>query len=387
MSQPPRRIYLDNAATSWPKPPEVIRAVETYLRENGAPAGRGAYREALEVESLVQTTRSQAARFIGSDHPASLIFTSNGTDSLNQAIHGVLRDGDHVVTTAAEHNSVLRPLEFLRRHRQITFDVVPVDRDGWVEPDAIASAIRPETRLIAVTHASNVTGVVQPIEAIGEIARSHGVLFLVDAAQSIGHLPLDVARLDVDLLAASAHKGLLGILGLGILYIRPGLDEVLLPLRQGGTGTRSDQIEQPRSMPDRYESGNLNVPGIVALNAALNFHKSPPVRPSPPLAETLVEGLRKLERVRVIGWNADRPHVEVVSVVVQDWQPADVAAVLDAQFGIQVRAGFHCAPLIHAALATETIGGTLRFSFGPFNTEADVDVTLDALKQLATCST
>ncbi len=385
MSQSPPRIYLDNAATSWPKPPEVIRAVEQYLRENGAPAGRGAYREALDVESLVQTTRVQTARLIGGPQPESLIFTANGTDSLNQAIHGVLRPGDHVVTTAAEHNSVLRPLEFLRHHRQITFDIVPVDQDGWVDPDAIASAIRPETRLVAVTHASNVTGVVQPVEEIGRIARSHEVLFLIDAAQSIGHLPIDVGSLHVDLLAASAHKGLLGILGLGILYVRPGLESMLLPLRQGGTGTRSDQVEQPDSMPDRYESGNLNVPGIVALHAALSFHESAPSRSSLSLAEKLVEGLRDLEGVRVVGRNADRPHVEVVSVVVQDWQPADVAAVLDARFGIQVRAGFHCAPLIHDALATESIGGTLRFSFGPFNTEADVLVTLEAMKQLATC--
>jgi len=384
----PRRIYLDNAATSWPKPPAVVERVHRYLAENGAPAGRGAYREALEVESAVRSVRSSVARLIGADQPESLVFTANGTDSLNLALHGILREGDHVVTTAAEHNSVLRPLMFERQMRNVQFDVVPCDGDGWVDPNAVAAAIQPETRLIAVTHASNVTGVVQPLAEIGRIAQEHDILLLVDAAQTLGHIEVDVRQPVVDLLAGSAHKGLLGILGLGILYVRPGLESQLAPWRQGGTGTQSDQIRQPAEMPHRYESGNLNVPAILGLGAAIEFLQDSglPKQPCPAddrrLAQRLVEGLRAIQGVRVIGHRSNRTFVPVVSITLPGWRPADAAAVLDAQFGIQVRAGFHCAPLIHGPLATREEAGTLRFSFGPFNTPDDVEVTLDALSQM-----
>jgi cysteine desulfurase/selenocysteine lyase len=381
------RIYLDNAATSWPKPDAVYDAVDRYQRTLGAPAGRSAYREAVEVERLVQDARRQIAQLIGATEPKRIIFGQNGTDALNLALCGILRSGDHVVTTVMEHNSVLRPLRHLQNTQAITVTRVPCGTDGIVDVDDIRRAIRTNTRLIAVLHASNVTGAIQPIAAIGHIAKEHQCVFLVDAAQSLGHVPFQVADCHIDLLAAPGHKGLLGPLGTGILYIAPGIEQVLQPTRWGGTGTHSENDIQPESLPDRFESGNHNVPGIVGLGAGLSFVRQktlPSIREhEQQLTQQLLDGLRSMSGIVIHGPGQSSKQTGVVSISVEGFDPQEFASLLDSAYGIQVRSGLHCAPLMHQALNTAQAGGTIRFSLGPFNTAADIDTTIRALAEIA----
>jgi cysteine desulfurase/selenocysteine lyase len=378
------RIYLDNAATSWPKPHAVYDAVDRYQRELGAPAGRSAYAEAAEVERIVGSCRKKIAQLVNADDPSRIVFTQNGTDSLNLALHGLLRPGDHVVTTVCEHNSVLRPLSFLAE-RGVTATHVECDSHGYVDPDAIRRAIKPQTRLIALIHASNVTGAVQPAEAIGKIAADHGIMFLLDAAQSLGYVPIDVRAIDCHLVAAPGHKGLLGPLGTGVLYVAPGVEQQLLPLRQGGTGTRSDEDRQPQSLPDRYESGNLNVPGIVGLEAGvshlLDLGEAHILAHGRMLVQRLLAGLTGLPGLRLYGPPSGDDRVGVVSLDVKGFDPQELAAVLDAQWRIQTRAGLHCAPRMHAALDTSP-SGTLRLSIGHFSTQEEIDAVIAAFTEI-----
>jgi len=381
------RIYLDNAATSWPKPETVYAAVERALRELGAPAGRSAYREASEVERLVFDTRRRLAELLGVEEPRRVIFTCNGTDSLNMALHGLLRPGDHAITTVIEHNSVLRPLHYLESRGDLEVTRVGCDGQGVVDPDQIEAAVGANTRLIVLTHVSNVTGAIQPAPEIGRIARQHGIPYLVDAAQSVGHLPLRVSDLGCNLLAAPAHKGLLGPLGLGILYIGPGMEEALSPLRQGGTGTQSETDQQPDSLPDKFECGNHNVPAILGLNAALEFlqqRKMEGVRAhEEALTAQLLEGFASVEGVRVYGPLQAERQVGVVSFTVEGYDPREVASMLDATYRIQARSGFHCAPKMHQQLGTDNGGGTVRLSMGPFNTPQHIKSSINAVDEIA----
>jgi cysteine desulfurase / selenocysteine lyase len=383
----PRRIYLDNAATSWPKPEPVYWAVDRFQRDIGAAAGRGAYCAGLEADRIVAAARSGVARLIGAGDPRQIVFTASCTDSLNLALHGWLRTGDHVVTTVAEHNSVLRPLRELVERRQIVVTRVACDRDGTVDPDDVRRALRPATRLVAIVHASNVTGAIQPAWEIGQVARAHGAALLIDAAQSIGHLPLAVDELGCDLLAAPGHKGLLGPLGTGLLYIRGGREGELQSFRQGGTGTRSQDDRQPDSLPDKYEAGNLNMPGLAGLAAAVEFLGREGIATiearEAALAEHLRSGLREIAGVTLYGPAKPQRRVGVVSLNIRGYDPQEAAMLLDATFGIQVRAGLHCAPLMHESLCTLAGGGTVRFSLGAFNTEAEVDAAIAAVTELA----
>jgi cysteine desulfurase / selenocysteine lyase len=401
------RIYLDNAATSWPKPEPVYAAVDRYSRDNGAPAGRSAYAQAGEVDAAIATARGRLARLIGATSSSQIIFTASGTDALNIAIHGLLRPGDHAICTAADHNSVLRPLRHLETHGQITVTRVPCDAAGRVNPDEIRRALRTNTRLVAMTHASNVTGAIQPAAEVGSIVHKHGAKFLVDAAQTAGHMPVSVDALHADLLAAPAHKGLLGPLGTGFLYIRPAVENELQSIRQGGTGTRSDDDRQPDSLPDKFEVGNHNVLGLIGLAAALEWLENRGVEKIQAheqlLAARLFSGLRQIPGVTVfgppktVGWveSAKTHHsaptesstaVGVVSISIAGYDPQEAAAALDANFGVQVRAGLHCAPLMHQSLGTLTDGGTVRFSLGAFNTEDEIDAALSSVAKLAAAS-
>ncbi len=381
------RIYLDNAATSWPKPETVYRAVDEALRTLGAPAGRSAYWEANEVERRIGQARRRLAELIGAAEPRRVVFTCNGTDSLNLALHGLLRPGDHVVTSVVEHNSVLRPLRRLEDAGQIAVTRVDCDGYGQVDPDDVRRAIRPATRLIALLHASNVTGTLQPIEAIGQIARQSRVRLLVDAAQTIGHRPLDVGELGADLLAAPAHKGLLAPPGVGFLYIGPGIERELRPVRQGGTGTRSERDRQPETLPDCYESGSHNVAGLLGLEAGLSWLAERGLeqleRQETELVGRLLEGLRAISGVTIYGHPGADHRVGVVSLRMDGWEPQDLATLLDSTCGAQVRAGFQCAPLLHQALGTAVHGGTLRLSLGAFNTRDDIDTAVRALGEMA----
>ena len=383
----PRRIYLDNAATSWPKPEQVDTAVQRYQRECGAPAGRSAYAEAAEVERGIARTRVAVAQLLGVDNPARIVFAFNGTDALNMAIWGVVREGDHVVTTVVEHNSVLRPLRYLEENHQVRLTIVDCDQHGVVSPESVAAAMNDDTRLVVISHASNVTGAIQPVAEIGRVAHESGALLLVDAAQSLGHLRVDCVELNADLLAAPGHKGLLGPLGTGVLYVRPGLEDTVRPLRQGGTGTQSEDDHQPTTMPDRFESGNHNVPGLLGLGAGVEFLKQTGLEQlrqhEQQLTGRLMDGLKSLSGVTVHGPSEASARVGVVSISVDGYDPQEIAAMLDAGRRIQVRSGLHCAPLMHRALGTTDGGGTLRFSLGAFNTSDDVDEAIAAITELA----
>jgi cysteine desulfurase family protein len=380
------RIYLDNAATSWPKPPAVYDAVDEYQRRLGAPAGRSGYAEATEVSQRVEATRRRVASLLGLNDPTHLIFTSNGTDSLNLVLHGLLRTGDHVVTTVVEHNSVLRPLSDLSA-AGVSATYVGCSSSGVVDPEDIRNALRPNTRLVAITHASNVTGALQPVAEVAAIARSAGVSVLCDAAQTAGHQPIDIISLGVDYLAASGHKGLLGPLGTGVLAIRPGAAGVLRSVRQGGTGTQSERAEQPDDLPAKFESGNLNVLGILGLGAAAEYLEARGLAEieshGRALCERLLDGLGSLPGVSIYGPQQAQDRVPLVSIRVAGFDPQELALVLDAAHRIQVRPGLHCAPRMHEALATQAGGGTVRFSLGPFNTTAEIDSTIAAIAELA----
>lgn len=387
MPKTPPRVYLDNAATTWPKPPAVYDAVDRYQREIGAAAGRGAYRDGATVDDALRRCRQGITRLLGGVEPRQIAFCFNGTDALNLALHGVLRAGDHVVTTVTEHNSVLRPLRFLQDRLDVRVTHVNCDAEGVVTADAIASAITNRTRLLAVSHASNVTGAIQPIDAIGEVARRRGAFVLVDAAQSLGHLPTAFRDLPIDLVAAPGHKGLLGPLGTGLLYLRPGIETEVQPLRQGGTGTSSDEDVQPTELPGRYESGNHNVPGLVGLGAGVAYLLDRTVddvrRHEIELTGRLLDRLREIRGVTLYGPPDPTQRVGVVSFNIEGYNPQELGTLLDSAYGIQVRAGLHCAPLMHRALGTLASGGTVRMSVGPFNTTEDIDRAAAAVREIA----
>ena len=381
------RIYLDNAATTWPKPESVYAAVDHYQREIGAPNGRSGYSEALASNRIVERARRGGADLIGAVDPNQVIFANNGTDALNLAIRGLVRPGDHVVTTVCDHNSVLRPLRALGEQAGVAVSYVPCDSFGFVSPDDVRAAFRHNTRLVAVIHASNVTGAIQPIEAIGTIVREHGAFYLVDAAQSLGHVPLDVSRFPVDLVAAPGHKGLLGPLGTGVLYIRPGVERELEPLRYGGTGTQSDEDRQPDVLPDKYEPGNHNLIGLAGLAAACDFLKQETIAAvqahHDELVSRLLDGLRDAPGLTIHGPQTAASRTSVVSITVEGYEPQELAAVLEASHRIQCRAGLHCAPRMHAALGTTAGGGTVRLSPGYFTTLDQIDAVVSAINEVA----
>jgi len=380
------RIYLDNAATSWPKPEVVYEAVDHYMREIGGPNGRSGYREALEANRIVERAREGVAALIGARDPQQVVFGFNGTDVLNLAIRGVVRPGDHVVTTVCDHNSVLRPLTALREAVGIEISYVPCDMQGFVSPDDVRAALRPDTRLVAVIHASNVTGALQPVAEISRIVREHSALMLVDAAQSLGHVPIDVAEIDADLIAAPGHKGLLGPLGTGVLYIRPGVERELAPLRCGGTGTRSEEDRQPEEMPDKYEPGNHNLAGLAGLAESCEFLQGETIAAlhahHTRLAERLLEGLHSCDGVTIHGPQSADRRMSVVSITVDGFDPQELAGVLESAHRIQCRAGLHCAPRMHDALGTTAGGGTLRLSPGYATTLEEIDAVVAAIHEV-----
>jgi len=380
------RIYLDNAATSFPKPEAVYAAVDGYNRDLGVAVGRGAYRQAVEVQQVVERCRKRAADLLGAESPERIIFTFNGTDSLNLALHGLLEPGDHVVTSVVEHNSVLRPLRELESRRQVQVTRITADESGRIEPSEVQHALRPNTRLVAIIHASNVSGTLQPIVDCGEIAHSGGALFLVDAAQSAGHVPINLRDLPIDLLACPGHKGLLGPLGTGLLYLRPGVDEQVHSLRQGGTGSQSEQDHQPVTLPDKYESGNHNAPGLFGLEAALAWLQERGIESirdhERQLTTRMLEGLSGVNGVRLPGPVAAEDRVGVVSMTADGFDPQILSAVLDESFQVQTRAGLHCAPGVHRCLGTFAEGGTVRFSFGPFTTIDEIDSATAAITEI-----
>ena len=386
----PRRLYMDNAATSFPKPKAVLEAMVRYATELGASAGRGAYREAMETATLMGECRRRLNRLFNGQSPEHFIFTLNCSDGLNLAIKGLIDPTrkNHAICTHIDHNSILRPLNAVEDCGWVQQTRVAVESaTGLVDPDDIRKAIRPETRFIAVTHASNVTGTVQPIRQIGQIAREHGIPFLVDAAQSAGHLPIDVQKDGIDLLAAPGHKGLLGPLGTGILYVRPGLEKVLRPVREGGTGSVSEQDRQPDFMPDKYESGSHNAIGIIGLSEGVQWvlEQTPQKLAAHDLdlVRVFMDGVDGVEGLKYYGPQGVKHRLGVFSVRIDGLDPHELAAVLESNYGILTRPGIHCAPLAHQAIGTTAFGGTTRLSFGPFLSQQDVSFAADALADIA----
>ena len=385
-----RPLYMDNAATSFPKPLTVWQAMQRYAVDCGASPGRGGYRQAREITAIIGECRGRIAELINAPLPESIVFTSNCTEAINTAVYGLIdpKVGGHVICTHTDHNSILRPLQTMVDRGWIEQTRIPIDpTTGQVDPQTIAQALRPDTRLIAITHGSNVTGAVQPIRAIGAIARAAGVPLVVDAAQTIGHWPIDVVADGIDLLAAPGHKALLGPPGTGFLFISPKWVDRVRPLKQGGTGSQSEQPRQPETMPDRFESGSLNAIGIAGLLEGVKWVQSQTV---PSLAlhqmeliKTFLEGVGDIEGLSVYGPLTARDRVGVFSVRLRGVAPQDLSDTLENDFGILTRAGLHCAPLVHRAVGTADIGGTTRFSFGAFISMPDVQYATDALADIA----
>jgi cysteine desulfurase family protein len=375
-------LYLDNAATTFPKPEQVYRAMDHALREIGVGPGRGSHRRGLDANRLVFEAREEVAGLFSIRDSARVIFTHSATEALNLAVNGLLKPGDHVVSTTMEHNSMVRPLRLAEKNGvEITW--VSGDQSGLVESRHIAAAIRSNTRLVAVNHCSNVTGAIQPIEEIGGITRKKGICFLVDAAQSAGIIPIDVKSLNIDLLAVPGHKGLFGPLGTGILFIAEGVE--LRPLVVGGTGGFASADEQPETLPERFESGTMNTPGVAGLRAGVEFVRTTGINAirmkEVKLVTQLHEGLREIPGVVLHSPRSEEMRGGIVSLTVNGLDPAEIGYRLDSEHDIAVRVGLHCAPEAHRTIGTFP-GGTIRVSPGYFNSEQDIDMFLQALRAI-----
>lgn len=372
-------LYCDNAATTFPKPESVYRSVENAMRNIGASPGRGGYRRSLDAARLLFSTRESIASLFAIADASRVIMTHNATGALNLALRGVLKSGDHVVTTTMEHNSLIRPLELLSQSA-VDYTMVHASSSGFADPDEIKKAITSKTKMIAISHVSNVCGLIQPVEEIGRIAKENDILFLLDAAQSAGSIPIDVKALSVDLLAAPGHKGLYGPQGTGFLYV--GNNISLQPFMAGGTGTNSTERDQPLVIPDGFEPGTHNLPGIAGFKAGIDFVTEVGVdtigRHERELVSQLAESLRMCSAITLHGY-ADSDHNNgVLSITIKDADSAAIAFLLDQKYDISVRSGLHCAPDAHKTLGTFP-AGTLRLSPGWFNTAEDVAFVADAI--------
>ncbi|MTI95900.1 MAG: aminotransferase class V-fold PLP-dependent enzyme [Firmicutes bacterium] len=377
-------IYLDNAATSWPKPESVYSAVTKAMREASGNPGRSGHKLSLAAHRTIEEARLLAAQLFNLSNPETIVFTLNATDSLNLALKGCLEPGDHVITSSMEHNSVARPLEELQaRGIEVTkVETSPVD---GINMETLKAAIKSNTKLVAITHVSNVTGTVNPIAEIGVLCRERKLRLLIDAAQSAGTIPIDVNKCNIDLLAFPGHKGLLAPQGTGGLYIRDGLS--LKTIREGGTGSRSELLTQPPTGPERYESGTPNTPGIAGLAAGIRYILEAGVETiqhrEAQLASRLITGLQRIPGLTIHGPPAGPTRSGVVSVTFADMDVVEAALILDNAFNISVRSGLHCAPDAHNTLGTLASGGTLRISIGCFNSEQDIDKCIEAINSLA----
>ncbi len=384
-------IYLDNAATTLHKPESVIEAVSSAMRHVGNSA-RGTHAGSLDAARVIFETRMKAAQLFGCPDPTGVAFTCNITESLNIALNGLLSEGDHVITTALEHNSVLRPLYRLEKERGVGLSVVPADRSGRIDYADFDKLIRPETKAIVTTHISNLTGNMLDIARIGKTAHEHGLLYIVDAAQSAGNIPIDMQQMNIDVLCFTGHKGLYGPQGTGGLCVMPGVD--VRPFKTGGTGVQTYLKTQPEDMPVRLEAGTMNAHGLAGLSAALDFINETGVeeihRHEMSLTEAFCRGVSSIDGVKIYGdfscfddpGSASSGRGVIVCINIRDYDSSEVSDCLMQEFEIATRPGAHCAPLMHEALGT-TDQGAVRFSFGWFNTMEDVKTALEAVKDLA----
>lgn len=377
-------IYLDNAATSWPKPESVYQTMDDFLRTKGGNPGRGSHSMALAARETVEETRMLVARLINAVETKRVIFTLNCTDSLNMGLKGLLKPGDHVITSSIEHNSVVRPLRRLEQKGVRVTRLSPSAKTGVVLPGDVEKAIAEDTRLVVMTHASNVTGAIQPIAEYGAIARKHNRILMVDAAQTAGKYPIDVQANNIDLLAFPGHKGLFGPPGTGVLYVGERVE--LDSWREGGTGSHSELEEQPLDLPYRYESGTANSVGIAGLGAGLRYIFSEGLEKirahEQSLTDRLIEGLAHIKGVTLYTAIDGSKQVAIVSFTIEGYEPGEAGAILDQALDIKVRTGLHCAPAAHKTIGTYPLG-TIRLSPGYFNTAREVDITLQAVEKIA----
>ena len=376
-------IYLDNAATTFPKPESVYRAMDHFARTSLANPGRAGHKMAMEAEHAVDNCRHRLNQLFHGTGPERFIFGLNGTDALNMAIKGVVRPGDHVITTTLEHNSVSRSLTALELAGVISLTRIDPDEGGTIDPQAIADAMTPKTRLVAMTHGSNVIGTVQPIRDIGRICRARGVLLLADAAQTAGVIPIDVQADGIDLLAMPGHKCLMGPTGTGVLYVAPGVE--IVPWREGGTGGDSATPTQPTMFPYYMEGGTPNVLGIVGLTAGIEFVEQKGIAAihahDAELTEHLWKRIEDVPGIRIYGHRDMSRHVGTLSFH-SDMVPApELGAILDQAFSIAIRPGLHCSPYAHRNLGTFP-DGLVRVSPGVFNSLAEIDTFADAIREI-----
>ena len=377
-------IYLDYAATSGHKPDEVYTAADHALREVSGNPGRSGHKLSLEAGGIVAQARLLCTRLFHAESMETIAFGVNTTEALNLGIYGTVKPGDHVITSSLEHNSVARPLEHLKDDG-VEVTKIAADFEKGVDPDEVEAAIKDNTKLVVMTHISNVIGTVNNIAAVGDVCRRHGVTFLVDAAQSAGVRPIDVQAMKIDMLAFPGHKCLYGPQGTGGLYVSPHVD--LKPLLVGGTGTQSELLHQPTSRPERYESGTLNVPGLAGLSKGIEFILKTGVdvieQKENELMRRLIEGVRAYDNIQIWGPQGAENRAAVLSITIDGYEPQDVAIYLDQIFDIGVRSGLHCAPYAHEALGTLKRGGTVRISPGYFTTMDDIEACIEALGIIA----
>lgn len=375
-------IYLDNAATTFPKPEVVYEEIMKCMKEYGANPGRSGHRLALDAGRVIYDAREGLAELFNIEDSLNIAFTCNGTDGLNIAIKGILNSGDHVITSSMEHNSVLRPLKALEK-KGVEVTIVECDNKGFIDVSEIEKSIKSNTKAMVMTHASNVVGTIFPIKKIGAICKKHDLIFIVDAAQTAGLYDIDVVDMNIDVLVFPGHKSLLGPQGTGAIYIREGL--CIECMKQGGTGSASESLIQPDMMPDKFECGTPNTPGIAGLGRGVKFILETGMekirKHEQELTTYFLNGLSKFTEVTVYGPKDAKVQAPVISLNIEGEDSSGVGFILDSEFDIAVRTGLHCAPLAH-----ETIGtleeGTVRFSIGYFNTKEDIDKALQAIEKI-----
>ena len=377
-------IYLDNASTSFPKAPNVASAMADYITNRGININRGSYALAYDVEDIIYTTRQRLNTLFNGHDPSHVIFTQNVTMSLNMVIKGLLKSGDHVLVSSMEHNAVMRPLTQLL-DKDITFDTIPCDSTGFIQMDSIEPLIRPNTVALIINHASNVCGTIQPLESIGPICKAHNLQFIVDSAQTAGVIPIDVKACHIDALCFTGHKGLLGPQGIGGIILTKEMAQTLTPLIAGGTGSFSHLETMPTHMPDAFEAGTLNLPGIIGLNEGLAYIESQGMENihnhELALTQSFLEGLQSIDGINIVGKQNIQDRTAVVSITIDGMDPASIAYELESNYHIMTRVGLHCAPRAHQTLETYP-EGTVRFSFGYANTHEDVETALSALHRI-----
>ncbi len=376
-------IYLDNAATTYPKPEKVYDSIMDCMKNYCANPGRAGHKLAMRAAREIYDARENIAKLFNIDNPMNVIFTNNATDSLNLAIKGVVKSGDHIITTSMEHNSVIRPIKSLENHG-VENTIVQCDKEGFLNIEDLKKAIKPNTKLIVTTHASNVVGTLIDIKAVGEVAKEHNLLYLVDASQTAGVYDINVSEFNVDMIAAPGHKCLLGPQGTGILYIREGLNVNIL--KEGGTGSKSEDLFQPDLVPDKYEAGTHNTPGIVGLNEGVKFVLEKGIDNirihEEKLCEYMLKKLEEVPNIIVYGTKDSKKRAAVIAINIGNMDSGEITFLLDSQYQIATRSGIHCSPLAHQTLGTLE-QGVVRFSLGYFNTKNDIDEAIRALIEIA----